>query len=287
LNSPPRAELAPRPAVTTALSAAWVLSALVVVLMVAASAVGLWIHGVYLDPLWASAALRGGDLVTLVVAAPALAAALLLARRGWRGAELVWAGLLAYSVYNYAFYVFGTTFNDLFLLHVALFSTSIFALALRLASLDVPGIGARFSPRAPARWVSGYLLLVGAVLGSMWSFFSLRFAATGELPESVFPASGMHLVYVLDLSLVVPSLVLAAVLLWRRTAWGYELATALSVYGAVYQLNYMSASFFQANAHVAGASAFDPLTLALAIGFLISAALLLGNLARRGAAGAS
>jgi hypothetical protein len=81
--------------------------------------------------------------------------------------------------------------------------------------------------------------------------------------------------------------VLAAVLLWRRTAWGYVLATALSVYGAVYQLNYMSASFFQANAHVAGASAFDPLTLALAIGFLISAALLLGNLARRGAAGAS
>jgi hypothetical protein len=49
----------------------------------------------------------------------------------------------------------------------------------------------------------------------------------------------------------------------------------------------MSASFFQANAHVAGASAFDPLTLALAIGFLISAALLLGNLARSGAAGAS
>jgi hypothetical protein len=53
----------------------------------------------------------------------------------------------------------------------------------------------------------------------MWSFFSLRFAATGRLPEGIMPGSGVHLVYTLDLALVVPSLALAAVLLWRQTAW--------------------------------------------------------------------
>src|SRR6266536_1842562 len=259
-----------------ALRTAWILSALVAVLMVAASAAGLWVRALYHDAPWASAAFRGGDLVTLVVAAPALVAALLLSRRGSRRAQLVWAGTLAYSVYNYAFYVFGTTFNDVFLLHVALFSLSLFALAL--ANLDVAGIGAGFGRRATARWISAFLMVVAVGLGGMWIFSSLRFAATGRLPDGVLPASGVHLVYSLDLALVVPSLALVAVLLWRRTAWGCVLAAVLSIYGAIYQLNFMSASVFQANAHVAGAAAFDPLELPLVAGFLVSAALLFRNL---------
>jgi hypothetical protein len=258
--------------------AAWWLSAAVAVAMVAASAAGLWVHGLYPDPSWASAASRGGDLVTLMVAAPLLAVALLLARRGSQRAELVWVGMLAYSVYNYAYYVFGLAFNDVFLLHVALFSASLFALILAMASLDVAGIGWRFGARTPARWVGGFLLLVAAVLGVMWSWFSLRFAVTGKLPGGAFPASGQHLVYTLDLSLLVPSFALAGVLLWRRTAWGFVLATLVGVYAAVYQLNYLIASAFQADADVAGAMALDPAALGLTIAFLLAAVLLLGNL---------
>jgi hypothetical protein len=273
----------PAPAAPT-LRATWVLSAMVAVLTIATPAAGLWAHGLYRGAPWASAALRGGDLVTLVVAAPALIGALLLARRGSRRAELVWAGTLAYAVDTYAFFVFGAAFNDVFLLHVALFSLSLFALALTLANLDVTGIGARFVRRTPARSISTFLLLVAAGLGGMWSFFSLRFAATGRLPEGIMPASGVHLVYTLDLALVVPSLALAAVLLWRQTAWGYVLGAVLSIYGLICQLNFMAASVFQANAHVAGAAAFDPLELPLVAGFLASAALLLWNLRRGGAA---
>jgi hypothetical protein len=276
-GSRPRQEPAPATRASTGLRAAWLLSALVAVLTLAAGAAGLWIHGLYHDAAWASAAFRGGDLVGLLVA-PGLAVALLLAVRGSRRAQLVWVGLLAYSVYNYAFYVFGGTFNDVFLLHVALFSLSVFALALALGNLDVAGIGKRFGARAPARWISAYLLLMAVALGGMWSFYSLRFAVTGRLPDDVLPPSGMHLVYTLDLGLLVPSFALAAVLLWRRTAWGYLLGTAMSVYGLAYQLNFMAAMKFQADAHVAGASAFDPLVALLAVGFLAAAVLLLVDL---------
>jgi hypothetical protein len=272
-----KAEQAMTPRAPAALPspAAWILSAMVAVLMVAGSAAGLWVHGLYRDAPWASAAFRGGDLVTLVVAAPTLVAALLLARRGSRRAQLVWAGTLAYAVYTYAFLVFGAAFNDVFLLHVALFCLSLFALALLLANLDVPALAASLGRRTPARWIGAFLLAVAAGLGGMWTFSSLRFALTGRLPDEIMPASGVHLVYTLDLALVVPSLALAGVLLWRRTAWGYVLGAVLSVYGLTYQLNFMAASVFQANAHVAGASAFDPLELPLVAGFLISAALLL------------
>jgi hypothetical protein len=106
---------------------------------------------------------------------------------------------------------------------------------------------------------------------------ALRFVATGTLPGDV-PAAGQHLVYALDLSLLAPSLAVAAILLWRRTAWGYLLGTAISTMGAVYQVNLMLAAAFQANAHVAGVSAFSPPGLLLTVAFAAAAALLLANL---------
>jgi hypothetical protein len=60
--------------------------------------------------------------------------------------------MLAYLVYTYAYYLFGPPFNDLFLLHPAVFSSSLFALVLTVCALDVPGVAARFSPRTPRRW---------------------------------------------------------------------------------------------------------------------------------------
>jgi hypothetical protein len=85
----------------------------------------------------------------------------------------------------------------------------------------------------------------------------LRFAVTGQLLHDI-PVEGQHLVFALDLSLLVPTLVLAGVLLFRRTAAGFVLATAVCVFGAVYQLNLMLAGVFQANADVAGVTAFPP-----------------------------
>ena len=66
-------------------------------------------------------ALRGGVLVSLLVAAPILIAALVLAVRGSIRAQPVLIGMLAYTLYDYAYYTFGAAFNDVFLLHIALF----------------------------------------------------------------------------------------------------------------------------------------------------------------------
>jgi hypothetical protein len=249
--------------------------------MIAASAGGLWIDGLYQDPASVSAVFRGYDLVTLMVAAPLLAVTLLPSLRDSPRARLVWVSMLAYSAYNYAVYVFGAAFNDFFLVHVALFSLSVFALVLALGTLDVTGIGWQFRERTPVRWISGVLMFLALGLGAMWIFYSLRFAVTGEFPEEsllVLPAANVHLAYVLDLSLLVPGYALAAVLLWRRAAWGYVLATVLLAFSVVYQVNYMTALLFQANANVPGATAFDPQEPPIVVAFLIATVLMLGNL---------
>jgi hypothetical protein len=231
--------------------AAFVLSAAIAVLMVAASLTGLLVADLYDESPWAEQALRGGDLVTLVLAVPLLLGALVLTRRGSTRARAVWIGVLAYSVYNSAFYAFGTTFNDAFLLHIALLSCSIFALACAIVCTDLVPVARTF----------------GRVPGA-------RNVTSGTLIADV-PVDGQHLVFALDLSLLVPSLVLAGVLLLRRAPLGYLLGAAMAVMGAVYQVNMLAAGVFQARADVAGSTAFAPESVGLTVAFAAAALFLL------------
>jgi len=244
-----------------ALRAARLLSAVLLPLMAAAAAAGLGIDELYRETEPVTAMLRAYDLVTLVVAVPVLAVCLSPAGRGSPRAQLVWLGMLGYAGYTYAIYVFGTSFNAAFLLHVALFSLAVFALVLALGGLDVAAIAAGFGRRTPVRLVSALLALLGAGLGAMWVFYSVRFAVTGSPPEEsllVLPDTYLHLAYVLDLAFLVPTYLVAAVLLWRRHAWGYVLATGVAVFSVVYQVNYVAALLFQWRAGVPGSVAFDP-----------------------------
>jgi hypothetical protein len=259
------------------LRAAYWLSGAIAVLMVVASAAGLLVDGLYRDGPWAREALRGGDLTTIAVAAPVLLASMLLARRGSRAAQAVWLGALAYSFYNYAYYVFGAAFNDIFVLHIALFSLSIAALVLAVANIDVGEIAARFHGVRAARVIGGFLAVVGTVLGGLWLFLAIRFAVTGELIAGL-PRDGVHLVFAIDTSLLVPALVISGILLWRRTSRGFVFGTAMAVMGAIYQANLLVAGVFQANSHVSGVKAFPLEGIVLASGFtLATLALLLGR----------
>ena len=231
------------------------LSVAIAILMVIASAAGLLIDGLYTDGAWAREALRGGDLTTLAVAVPVLIGSLVLARRGSQAAQAVWLGVLAYSVYNYAYFAFGAEFNDIFVLHIALFSLSIITLALAVASFDIEAIAARFRGVRGTRWIGGFLAVVGAVLGGLWLFLAIRFAITGELMADI-PVDGIHLVFAIDTSLLVPALVMAGVLLWRRTTGGFAFGPTMLVMGAIYQVNLLVAGLFQANADVQGVKAF-------------------------------
>lgn len=143
------------PTAVNRLRAAWLLSALVAVLMAAASAGGLWIDGLYRDAASVSARLRASDLVTLAVAAPVLAAALWRSRRGSARAQLVWAAMLAYAVYMTALIfqadarVPGATAFDP--LEPAIAVAFLAATAIMLANLDAARLPRRHRPPSPAR----------------------------------------------------------------------------------------------------------------------------------------
>lgn len=272
---PARIEAIERPALEgthrpAALRAAFTLSALIAVGMSAASVAGLTVDGLYTDGAWAREALRGGDLVTLVVAAPLLILSLVLAVRGSALGQAAVLGMLAYSLYNFAYYAFGATFNDAFLLHIGLLAMSIVAFASALAGIDAGAVARAFSDRRAPRAVGAFLVLVGVAQGLLWVVVVLRQAITGETLRDI-PIDGQHLVFAIDLGLLVPALVVAGVLLWRRTPLGFLLGAAVTLMGAVYQLNLLAAGWFQDRAGVRGVAAFPIEGLVLTAGFVIAA----------------
>jgi hypothetical protein len=261
---------------------AFVLSSAAATLMVIAAAAGLAVDGFYRDIPWAAEAFRAGDLVTLVLVAPLLTASLGASLRGSARGRLIWAGTLGYVIYNYAYVVFGAEFNDLFLVHVAILSLALWALISLLTGFDADGLAARFGDRTPARPVAALFGVVALVLAGLWTFASLRQAVTGDLPTGPAPPAALHLVYATDLTFFVVPLGVATVLLWRRTRWGCLLGAIMAVTGATYLVNLMAAALFQARAHVEGAAAFSPVSLALVAAFTAAALAMLTRMTTGG-----
>lgn len=274
-----------RPAVAE--SASRILSLAVIVLLAASSLAGLFMEELYRDGDAVVAMLRGYDLAAVAVAVPLLALAMASPFRGSIPMRLVGAGTLAFVVYDYAYYVFGTSFNDLFLLHVTTFSTALFAFVLTLSSLDLTGMTGRSRSRAPARTAAVILGVLAASLAGLWISGALGFALNGTVPDDgnalVYPIEITHLGYAMDLALLVPAYGLAAVLLWRRAPWGYALGAVALVAGAFTQVTYMVALVFQSRAGIAGSSAFDPFAPVILAAYVIGAGLLLFDV-RRGKA---
>jgi hypothetical protein len=252
----------------------FVLSGVVAAMMIIASALGVSVASLYKEGLWAKEAFRGGDLITLFVVSPAMIVALVLSRRGSVRALMILAGTVVYAIYNYAFATFGARFNDGFLLHIAIFSSSIYALICLLAGADLEVVRRALPPARRDRWIAGLLVGVGAIQAGLWIFLILRNAITGAVLHDI-PVSGQHLVFALDLGLSMPALILGGALLWRRSGFGYLLGSAMVVMAALYQLNLLVAGLVQANADVPGVKAFAPEGVLLTAVFAVAAVVML------------
>jgi hypothetical protein len=259
-------------------TAAYRLSALIAILTVIATIGGLFVDGLYRDNNFATAAWQGTDVATLAIAVPLLIASLVFSLRGSVRSQLVWLGMLDYTLYNYAYYLFGAAFNRFFLIYVALFTLSIFALIFALAQVDVACIRERFRIQTPVRAIATYMVFVAAGIGGLWVAQSLSFVITGQVPPFIVDvAHPTSIVFALDLSLVVPFLILGAIWLWQRRGWGYVLAAILGVKGAVYMLALVAVSLAAAQAGFPDGLAQLPLWGLLGLGFILAMFFLLRN----------
>jgi hypothetical protein len=177
----------------------------------------------------------GQDVVTLVVALPALVIGAILASRGSERGRLVWLGVLVYVVYTYAMYAFAIRFNPMFLVYVALLGCSLYALIGGLATTDLEALKVRFTHRrTPVKAVSVFLAVVAILFYFVWLSEALPAVLAGEVPNNVVEeGTPTNAVHVLDMAWILPGMALTSFWLWRKRAIGYALAGALLVFLAL------------------------------------------------------
>jgi hypothetical protein len=242
-SSPPRGSAGTSPAGRDPLP--YWLSGGLNILLVVASAAGLFIPGLYRDtPNWI-AQTRGTDLVTLVVAIPALAASLILAVRGSPRAQVIWLGVLGYVLYMYVIYAFDVAFNPLFLVYVAALSLSLWSLITVLLRTNRDDPQVRFAPNLPVRSIAGYLLVVAALFCLAWLKDIIPAAVGNSAPAGLhglkLPTNPVH---VLDLSVLLPLAALSGIWLWQRRSWSYLLAGVILTTLTIVGLSIISGTVF-------------------------------------------
>jgi len=188
------------------------------------AAMRMYGHGIYrYDSLLIGAGFRGVDAVTLCLGVPLLVISVLLYRReSFRGALLL-TGTLAYFLYNYASMALSAAYNSLFLVYIALFSTSLFAFVMVMMSFDLASLPRRFSPALPRREIAAYLVAVGSLLVVLWVGDVASALLAGSVPAAL-GSSTTIVTYVLDLGVIAPGAFVAAALLLQEKPLGYLLA---------------------------------------------------------------
>ena len=177
----------------------------------------------YWDTVSMAAQMQANDLVALVIGLPLLALSFWLTLRGSLRGRIMLAGTLGFILYTYITMTFGTHYNALFLVYVALFSLSLFAFVLTMMSFDLEMLPKKFSENMPRGWIAGLLFFTAAFLTLAWLG---RIAATFN-PDAVLPLENTTSMFIqaMDLGIIVPVCVLSGILLLRRQPWGYLLAS--------------------------------------------------------------
>lgn len=192
----------------------------------------------------------GQDIITLLVGIPLLLVAISLASRGSIRGKVLRAGALWYFAYTYLLMAFGAAYNPLFLVYVALYSASLFALVLSLFSIDVAHLPAQFSPHFARRTIAWLMMGIGTLLALLW---------LGRIVPSLLlstPPPGLESYSTLfvqggDLGLVVPLAALTGVLLLKRHPVGYLLTGVILIQGATLGLALLAMTITMAATGVA------------------------------------
>ncbi len=217
-----------------------------------AAIAGLAVSGLYRDTADGIRQARATDLVTLLVAVPALAIGLWRARAGSVGGRFVAIAALGYLAYSYAIYAFSVVIGPLTPVHIAILGFATWSLVLCVFGLDDPTIELASRFPFPRRTTGAFLVGVAGLFAMLWLSQIAGAITSGRLPAAVadlgLPTSP---VYSLDLAFAVPLIALAGVWLIRRDRRGPAGAAAGLAFLVILGLSVLAIFAFEAAAGIA------------------------------------
>jgi len=187
-------------------------------------------NGLYrFDALFIGAGFLGQDVITLIIAVPAL---LLTSWRARSKGRIYWLvfrlAVTAFFAYIYGTMALGAAYNELFLLYAATLSAALFSLVLSARELHARlfAIWPLVAQSLPRNASATLLLICGSFTGLIWALPLIAGLIGGTPPPYLFHAT-TKVTEALDLAIIVPSSGLAAVLILQNRLDGYVLSIPL------------------------------------------------------------
>ena len=170
------------------------------------------------------------DYITCFAGIPLLLVGLFWFRRRSLQGRLFLAGIQAYFLVTYLFYLAMGTFNALFLVYVTLLGCSFFAFLHTLPIISIKRTAQHFSEKAPTR-IGGYFLMINAsLIGLLW----LSVIVPPLLEGTIIPKAVQHyttlIVQGFDLALLLPASFVIGFLLKQKKAEGLILGTVYLIF---------------------------------------------------------
>jgi hypothetical protein len=181
---------------------------------------------------------RGQDLGNLLAVVVLVWSATRI-RTGSMGATQLWVGTLFYLLYAYIVYAFAVHFGRLFLVYVAILGSVFYTLIAGLSTRVRPAAYPHGAARAFAAWV---LIGTGALFALLWLSELAPATISGQPPPSLEVAGLIvNPVHVIDLSLVLPGMVIIGVLALRGNPTGLFLTVPALVFSVLMGLSIIAA----------------------------------------------
>ncbi len=209
-----------------------VLSLLVLILLFITSYAGIFIPETYARNTQSFRAQGiGQDIVNLFIIIPLFLIATILYYKGNKRAILIWGGVLLYLIYSFVIYCLAQPFNFLFLVYCAILGLSFYSgLYFMLTMINKP-IKSWYKGEIPVKLVSTFFIVVAILFYFVWLSEVIPASINNEVPQSVIE-NGVNTnpVHVLDLSILLPALLITAILLLKGHKFGYLLTPILLIF---------------------------------------------------------
>jgi len=265
--------------VIRALSVSERLAAMAGVVAALASIAG-FIPGVYRDPNVVIAQSHGFDIGNLI-AVLTLGLGLTWSIRGSVRGRLVAVGALGYLLYSFVTYAFLIVLNAATLLYIAVLGFGVWSFITGFASLDDQETERLAEGHLYRRLTAGFMIVIAALFALTWLREITGSVISGKLPAGLAAAGWpMNPPYVLDLGLVIPIAVVAALRLLRGKPGGVRLAVPFLTFVSLLSMSVLLMTIFMA---IDGQPLAMPLIAVFVVALTVSAALA-GVALRRGEA---
>ncbi|MET4591413.1 hypothetical protein [Arthrobacter sp. 754] len=163
------------------------------------------------------------DLISIVASVGLISVALAGGREQAKG-QIIALGLLGYLFYAFGIYVIERTYNGFYLVYLAIFSLSFWALIAAGASLQ-RDFRAPELPRSLRLISASGALLQPMIFYPLWIGMLLPLMSSGNQIDSLYS------IFILDLCFIMPGFLLLAILAYRSRPLGMLLLPALYVLG--------------------------------------------------------